>query len=404
MPRRGSFGGVAPPPSSEGRTIADKFAPLEPACRIHLCCLPITIVNRTWLDIRHRETAVRRETFARGQLQNFVTVAEEGQMTRAARRLHMAQPALSQAISRLEAELGVALLERHPRGVSLTTAGEVFLPKARAALAAAADAARVAQSLARVEVGRIEVGYVGPPAMINAPELFVTFCDEHPELEVSFRELSFPTKQVAEWLEDVDVAFCHSPAPEPGLETQAVRTEPRAVIVPRSHPLAQRETVTVEEVLDEVFLGYHADVQREWAGFHCLDDHRGAPARLTRDRARTPSDMLTMLASLRVSRPAIAVVPLSDAMIAQYILRGVVAIPVSDAAPAVLSLTWRGEICNPDVAELLDLAKTVAAGTVPRDPEAMFAAALAWGAAHGPAGQPVGHGPTALEESPKPRR
>src|SRR6202035_2948495 len=96
--------------------------------------------------------------FKRGQLLYFVTVAEEGQITRAAARLHVAQPALSQAIAQLEEELGIELLERHPRGVTLTAAGEAFLPKARAAVAADADAALAAEWLARSSEGTIEFG------------------------------------------------------------------------------------------------------------------------------------------------------------------------------------------------------------------------------------------------------
>src|SRR5712692_1492364 len=105
--------------------------------------------------------------FKRGQLRNFVTVAEEGQMTRAARKLHLAQPALSQAISQLESELGLVLLERHARGVTLTAAGEAFLPKARAALEAADDALRTAEALARAASGRMKVGFIGPAPTVN---------------------------------------------------------------------------------------------------------------------------------------------------------------------------------------------------------------------------------------------
>src|SRR5271165_6440278 len=89
--------------------------------------------------------------FKRGHLRYFVTVAEEGQVTRAAERLHIAQPALSQAIAQLECDLGLQLLERQPRGVTLTPAGEVFLEKARTVLAATKDAVLTAESLARTE-------------------------------------------------------------------------------------------------------------------------------------------------------------------------------------------------------------------------------------------------------------
>ena len=100
-------------------------------------------------------------TARRRQLHYLVTVAEEGQITSAARKLHLAQPALSQAIAQLEAELGIELLERHPRGVTLTPAGETFLVKARRALAAEIDAAQTAQALARAARGAIAIGFVG---------------------------------------------------------------------------------------------------------------------------------------------------------------------------------------------------------------------------------------------------
>src|SRR5437763_262278 len=82
------------------------------------------------------------------QFRYFVTVAEEGQMTRAARRLRLAQPALSQAIARLEAQVGVKLLDRNPRGVALTSAGHAFVEKARAALEAVDAAEATAHPLA----------------------------------------------------------------------------------------------------------------------------------------------------------------------------------------------------------------------------------------------------------------
>jgi DNA-binding transcriptional LysR family regulator len=291
------------------------------------------------------------------QLRYLVTVAEEGQMTRAARKLHLAQPALSQAIAQLESELGIDLLVRHSRGVTLTPAGESFLPKARLALKAANEAAMTAQTLARSAACMVEIGFIGPPPAINAPELFARFTEDHPDAHVSFRELAFPSGPTGPWLADVDVAFCHPPLLEPQLLVQAVRREPRAVVMPETHPLATREELSARDVLDEVFIGYHPTVQPLWAGFHSLDDIRGGPAALTDERALTVPEMLALMASRR----AIAVIPRSDARIVEKVLRGVVAVPLHDAEPAVLSLVWRRDSNNPLVRELVAAARTLAA-------------------------------------------
>jgi LysR family transcriptional regulator, benzoate and cis,cis-muconate-responsive activator of ben and cat genes len=297
--------------------------------------------------------------FRRGQLRYFVAVADEGQMTRAAHKLHIAQPALSQAIAQLESELGLGLLERHARGVTLTPAGEAFLPKARAALDAETDAVATAQSLARSVRSAITVGYIGPPPLVSAPELFAMFAEAHPDAEISFCELPFPRGSTASWLEDVDVAFCHPPSAEPEVRVQALRTEPRAVVAPKTHPLAQRGELTVAEVLDETFISYHPAVQPMWAGFHSLDDHRGTPApRMTADRAVTPSQMFRIIAT----RQAITAIPASDAAILLKVLRGVVAIPLRDAHPAVLSLVWRRSNHNSLVQALAMLAASLRDG------------------------------------------
>ena len=146
--------------------------------------------------------------FRRGQLRYFVTVADEGQMTRAAHKLHIAQPALSQAIAQLESELGLGLLERHARGVTLTPAGEAFLPKARAALAAETDAVATAQSLARSVRSVITVGHIGPPPLIHAPELFAVFAEaiwlEEPPVSATFAS---PKSRILAWPRSVTKMF-----------------------------------------------------------------------------------------------------------------------------------------------------------------------------------------------------
>jgi LysR family hca operon transcriptional activator len=178
--------------------------------------------------------------FRRGHLRYFVAVAEEGQMTRAARRLHIAQPALSHAIAQLEADVGVELLARHARGVTLTPAGEVFLAKARTAVAAWEDAVQTASSLARERRGTVEFGFVGAAPGLDSPGALEAFSRAHPHIELLYRELPFPSASTAAWLEDVDVAVCTRPPEDPAVWTQLLRREPRAVLVPQRHPLADR--------------------------------------------------------------------------------------------------------------------------------------------------------------------
>jgi LysR family transcriptional regulator, benzoate and cis,cis-muconate-responsive activator of ben and cat genes len=274
----------------------------------------------------------------RAQLRYFVTVAEEGQITRAAARLHIAQPALSHSIAALEAELGVQLLERHARGVTLTSAGEALLPKARAAVAGEHEFERTAHTLARAAHGVLEIGFIGPPPRMTAPLLFDRFVAATPEAELSFRDLPFPRGATGTWLEHVDVAFCHTPSIEPGIRSQLVCSEPRALMLHRTHPLAKRSELPVAAVLDETFITFDPDVQPEWAGFHNLDDLRGSPPRSrTVDRAASTLQMLGAVVTGR----GVTTAPACDARMAQLATPDVVAIPLADAAPARLSLVWR---------------------------------------------------------------
>jgi|SRR5271166_468659 len=293
------------------------------------------------------------------QLRYLAAVAEEGQITNAARRLKLTQPTVSQAIAQLEAELGIVLLERHPRGVTLTPAGEAFLAKAPAALAAERDAARTAESLVRAAEGALVVGFIGPPPATSTPELFVEFTENHPDAQLTFRDLPFPCGTTSAWLEGADVAFCHRPRAETGVGVQPVRVEPRALVAARDHPLALRAELSAEEILDETFVSYGPEVQPEWAGFHSIDDHRGAPPQhTTHDHALTSLQMLGVMFSSR----AITTVPYADARIAQQVLPHVAAIPLTDLDPAEVSLVWRTDNLSPMLEALLTAAQALVDG------------------------------------------
>jgi DNA-binding transcriptional LysR family regulator len=295
-------------------------------------------------------------TFKRGHLLYFVTVADHGQITSAARKLHVAQPALSRAIAQLEADIGFKLLVRHARGVTLTPAGESFLPTARTAVSAWSDAVASAQSMSRARRGTIEFGFLGVPPGLYSPTLMEAFARSHPEIDVRYRELPFPGAPTRAWLGEVDVAACHLPPADGSVWVEVLRTEARVVLAPTRHLLAPLADLSVADVLDETFIGFHPSVAAAWAGFWSLDDHRGEPpARVTADCATNPHEVLAALAV----RDAITTVPASVAKLIPGVLSGVVAIPLRDAEHATIALVGHEDRANPLARTLLSFARGV---------------------------------------------
>jgi DNA-binding transcriptional LysR family regulator len=291
--------------------------------------------------------------FRRGQLEYFVAVAEQGQMTSAARRLGIAQPALSQSIAQLEADLGLKLLDRHPRGVTLTAAGEAFYAKARVAVAASVEADSAARSLVRGHQGAIDFGFLGAPPSLAGRLEMDAFALAYPDVVVRYRELTFPTRDPASWLADVDVAACHRPPQNGAVWTRPLRYERRVALMPATHALAHKRVLNVEEVIDETFVRFDDAVDPGWAGFWSLDDHRGGPpARVSGDRVCNPQEVLAALGA----GTAITLVPEAAALVLGSVIEGIVAVPVRDAARGEISLVGHVDRRNPLMECLLEFA------------------------------------------------
>jgi DNA-binding transcriptional LysR family regulator len=274
-------------------------------------------------------------------------------MTRAARRLQLAQPALSQSIARLESQLGVKLLERNPRGVALTRAGEVFLEKAQATLAAIEDMQATARAWARHEEGRLQIGFMSLTPPMMAGDLFPRFMAEHPGTSIEWHQLGYPTTEPRGWLGDCDAALMWFVPPWSGLATQPIRTSPLVVTMSGAHPLAGRPELRVADVLDETFPGIVGWCDPDWLGYWGLDRYRGGPARRTDDGALTPEEVASIVASGRAvtTVPEIVAVPFAHL--------GIRAIRLIDVEPAVLTLVWPEGTAPPLVEDLVELARTV---------------------------------------------
>jgi DNA-binding transcriptional LysR family regulator len=280
-------------------------------------------------------------------------------MTRAARRLQLAQPALSQAIARLEAQLGVKLLERNPRGVTVTPAGAAFLAKAQAALAAVEDLNATARSWARDEQERLHAGFMSLTPPMMAGELFPRFMAEHPEVTIEWRQLGYPTLEPRSWLGDSDAALIWFSPTGPGLTAQAIRSSPLVVAMHERHRLANRTELKVEDVLEEPFPGVVDWCDPGWLGYWGLDAYRGSPAPRTDDWAVTPEEVASIVASGR----AITTVP--EIVAVPFAHLGIRAIPLIDAEPAVLMLVWPDGATTRLVSDLAELARVVYQQEVP---------------------------------------
>jgi DNA-binding transcriptional LysR family regulator len=174
------------------------------------------------------------------QLRYLVAVAEEGHVTRAAERLGMQQPPLSQQIKAMEEGLGFPLFHRKPRGVELTESGRVLFEEARAILARLEQAERDARRTARGELGQLRIG-VAPTAPFHplAPGVIRAFRETHPGVAVTLEECL--SRQAVEGLAEarLDAAFVRAELPEgTGLTVHRLLEEPMVVALPAAHPLA----------------------------------------------------------------------------------------------------------------------------------------------------------------------
>jgi DNA-binding transcriptional LysR family regulator len=287
------------------------------------------------------------------QLEYFIAVAEEASFTRAAAKLHVAQPGVSAQIRQLERELGQELLDRSGRSVRLTEVGAAVLPYARATIESVSGARLVVDEFTGLLRGRVAVGVVTSCPALDLPELLAEFHRDHPAVEITLSEANSDELIRSLRTGHLDAAIIGlAGADPPGIATRAIVDESILATVSPDHPLADRTEISL-------------DALREWGlmslpkgtGLRGALDEACAEIGLVPRIAFEASD-LNMLAQLAARGLGVAMLPESMATTRPGELH-----PITVSRPHLrgrLALAWRADgPVGPAARALLGSARTV---------------------------------------------
>ena len=204
--------------------------------------------------INNDESIYKRYHMELRHMRYVIAVAEELHFGRAAARLHIAQPPLSQQIRQLEEELGAPLFNRTSRRVELTDAGQAFLTEARRTLAQAERAVQAAQRAHRGELGHLEVGFVSSAMAGFMPDILRTFRAQFPDVDLVLHQL-LTSEQVRALRERrLHIGFLRPPLDDDTLRWETVLREPLVVLLPSAHELAHRTQIPLAALADDQFV------------------------------------------------------------------------------------------------------------------------------------------------------
>lgn len=194
-------------------------------------------------------------------LRYFAAVAETLNFSKAAERLHIAQPPLSRQIKQLEDELGAALLIRDRRSVVLTDAGQIFLQEARGILNQSAHAMESVRRAVKGELGKLRVG-IGSGMGRAVNRVLFEHVKLYPGVEAECQDILSSLQNAALVEREIDVGFLRPPIDSENLASQRLFEEPFFVYLPKGHALARRRKLRLAELQDEALLLYDRNVSR----------------------------------------------------------------------------------------------------------------------------------------------
>ena len=263
-------------------------------------------------------------------------MAEELHFGRAAARLHISQPPLSQQIRRLEDEIGARLFRRTNRRVQLTPAGRAFLAEARQAIASAERAVGAAQRAERGELGELLIGYVTSATYGPLPDVIRVFRKRLPEVELKLRNLRSVRQSQALIDRRIDVGLVRPHAADSRIAYEALWREPVVVALPSDHPLAHRTAVDIADLATDIFL--IAPAEEDTAAFH---DEVFALCRKAGFTPRVDDGVPDVQAAIALVAAGLGIHPVAAAL-QRFRRRGVVYRPLRPRSLRIeLGLAWR---------------------------------------------------------------
>jgi DNA-binding transcriptional LysR family regulator len=283
-------------------------------------------------------------------LRYFVVVAEELNFSRAATRLHMAQPPLSVAIRQLEDELGTELFVRTSREVRLTDAGRALLDGARRTLSEADRAVATARRTGAGQLGQLRLAFSWSARFDTLPALGRAFRGEHPEIELLSQEM-WNAQMIPALLDrTIDVAISLCPELSSGIHSEPIRSEALVALVTEKHPVAGQRSIRLAELSDEPFLLFPRELAPRLHDV-LTETCRRAGFEPTQ---RTESFHTQWDLDLLADRELVALAPES---VAGALPKGIAAIALADSKDAVETrLLWRDD----DPAPVVDSVRSVA--------------------------------------------
>ncbi|MGE8704529.1 MAG: LysR family transcriptional regulator [Achromobacter sp.] len=248
-------------------------------------------------------------------LQVFAVVAEELHFGRAAQRLHLSQPPLSQSVRKLEEELGVQLLERTTRTVKLTAAGAELQRRIRQMAVEHEATVRHVRQAASGEAGQLTIGLTPSAAYSNVPQALFVFRQRFPGVVLDLEEMNSSEMPEALHQRRLDLALLRPPFADADLSPLPLFSEPMVLALRRGHPLASKRWVTMEQVLDLPLVGYARDRSRYFSQvLRQMVEAAGKPANIVQE------SMIPTILTLVEAGFGAAVVPASLARMRMDIL------------------------------------------------------------------------------------